>query len=79
MQGDADHICRTMVLAGMDTTANSIARLLQILSERQDVQEQLRSELLEALASDSDDEIMDFDQLMELPYLEAVCRETFRV
>ena len=26
MQGDADHICRTMVLAGMDTTANSIAR-----------------------------------------------------
>ena len=68
-----------MVLAGMDTTANTIARLLQILSERQDVQDKLRGELFEALGSDNDNETMDFDKLMELPYLEAVCRETFRV
>ena len=76
---DSDHLHRTMVLAAMDTTANSLARLLQILSERQDVQDKLRRELLEALGSEDDDtEIMDLDKLMGLPYLEAVMSEVLR-
>ena len=68
-----------MVLAGMDTTANSLARILQILAEHPDVQEKLRAELVDALHAQGDGETLDFDTLMDLPYLEAVCRETFRV
>ncbi|PIL32261.1 cytochrome P450 [Ganoderma sinense ZZ0214-1] len=69
----------TMVLAGMDTTANSIARILLVLSERQDVQEKLRAEILQALEMEGGGETLGFDKLMELPYLEAVCRELFRL
>lgn len=68
-----------MILAGMDTTANSITRVLQILSERQDVQDKLRAEILQAVEMAGDGEMLSFDQLMELPYLDAVCRESFRV
>ena len=68
-----------MVLAGMDTTANSLARALQILAERQDVQEKLRQEILHAIETDGHNGTLDYDKIMELPYLEAVCRETLRV
>ncbi|TBU57392.1 cytochrome P450 [Dichomitus squalens] len=69
----------TMVLAGMDTTANSLARALQILAERQDVQEKLRKEILHAIETEGQDGTLDYEKIMELPYLEAVCRETLRV
>ena len=68
-----------MILAGMDTTANSLARVLQLLAENQDVQERLRAEITQAVEADGDGDMLDFDKLMELPYLEAVCRETLRV
>ncbi|EJF63643.1 cytochrome P450 [Dichomitus squalens LYAD-421 SS1] len=69
----------TMVLAGMDTTANSLARALQILAERQDVQEKLRQEILHAIETEGQDGTLDYEKIMELPYLEAVCRETLRL
>ena len=68
-----------MILAGMDTTANSLARVLQLLAENQDVQDRLRAEITQAVEADGDGDMLDFDKLMELPYLEAVCRETLRV
>ena len=68
-----------MILAGMDTTANSLARVLQILAERPDVQDKLRQEILEAVEREGDGDMLDFDTVMELPYLEAVCRETLRM
>ena len=68
-----------MVLAGMDTTANTLARILELLSEHPDIQEKLREEIMQAVESDGGDGRLDFDKLMALPYLEAVCRETLRL
>ncbi|KAI0768611.1 cytochrome P450 [Trametes elegans] len=69
----------TMILAGMDTTANSLARVLQLLAEYPDVQTHLRAEIVEAVETGGDGDKLDFDRLMELPYLDAVCRETLRL
>ena len=66
-------------MAGMDTTANSLARVLQLLAERQDVQDRLRQEILQAVEAAGDGDMLGYDKVMELPYLEAVCRETLRV
>ena len=68
-----------MILAGMDTTANSLARVLQLLADRPQVQEKLRQEILQAVESEGEGDTLDFDKVMALPYLEAVCRETMRV
>lgn len=68
---------RTMLIAGMDTTANTLAHILDLLSQHQDVQEKLRAEIL--CAVETDGESPDFDRLMDLPYLEAVCRESLRL
>ena len=65
-----------MVVAAMETTSSAISRTLQLLSEHEDVQEKLRSEIREARA---DKEYIDFDELMNLPYMDAVCRETLRL
>ena len=67
-----------MVLAGMDTTANTLARVLQLLAEHPNVQDRLRGEILETIESEGSSTV-DFDKLMELPYMDAVCRETLRL
>ena len=65
----------TFILAGMDTTSNATARLLHLLAAHSDVQNKLREEILEAQAG----EAMSYEQIMGLPYLDAVCRETLRL
>ncbi|KAI0760478.1 cytochrome P450 [Fomes fomentarius] len=65
----------TFIFAAMDTTSNALAVTLQLLSEHQDVQEKLRREIL--TASQGND--LDYDALVSLPYLDAVCRETLRL
>lgn len=67
--------CRTMTFAGMDTTSNSLARILHILAMHPDVQEKVREESIKA-RSDGD---LSYDELMQLPYLDAVIRETLRL
>ncbi|KAI0359045.1 cytochrome P450 [Trametes cingulata] len=69
----------TMILAGMDTTANSLARILELLAKNPDVQERLREEIVHAVETEGSGDTLDFNKLMELPYLDAVCRETLRV
>lgn len=67
-----------LILAAMDTTSSALARILHVLSEHQEAQDRLREEVRAAYkASDSGD--LDYDTLHELPYLEAVCRETLRL
>ena len=70
----------TFILAGMDTTSNALARILSLLAEHPDVQEKLREELIQA-RDDGTGKLRDltYDEVMELPYLDAVCRETLRV
>jgi len=60
----------------MDTTSSALARTLWLLSIHQDVQEKLRFELREARAEHGD---IAYDELVALPYLDAICRETLRV
>ena len=67
----------TFILAGMDTTSNALSRILHLLAGRPDVQEKLRAELAEAQGGGRAD--IPYDDLVKLPYLDAVCRETLRV
>ncbi|KAI0628829.1 cytochrome P450 [Trametes polyzona] len=69
----------TLVLAAMDTTSNALARILSLLAEHQDVQDKLREELVQA-RDDGTGHLRDlnYDEVMGLPYLDAVCRESLR-
>ena len=61
----------------MDTTSNAISRVLYLLCEHQDVQAKLRAEILEAIREHGPE--IPYDVLVELPYMDAVCRETLRL
>ncbi|KAH9857497.1 cytochrome P450 [Lenzites betulinus] len=69
----------TLVLAAMDTTSNALSRIFHLLSEHPDVQQNLRDEITRA-RDDGTGKLRDltYDEVMELPYLDAVCRETLR-
>jgi cytochrome P450 len=66
----------TFLFAGTDTTSNALARILQMLALHPDIQETLREELVGAGGAAGQ---LDYNQLVELPLLEAVCRETLRL
>jgi Cytochrome P450 len=67
---------RTLVFAATDTTSNALSRILQLLALHSDTQDKLREELTEACGTNKE---LTHDQLVSLPYLEAVCRETLRL
>ena len=67
----------TFILAGMDTTSNALSRILHLLAQHPDVQNKLRAEIFEAQAGFGTD--VPYDDLIKLPYLDAVVRETLRV
>jgi cytochrome P450 len=62
----------------MDTTSSALSRILSLLADHQDVQDKLRAELIEAKKIIGGKEL-EYDQLVGLPYLDAICRETLRV
>lgn len=66
---------RTFVIAGMQTTSSAMSRTLHLLSINPDIQTRLRNEIREAQR----DGQLTYDQLVSLPYLDAVCRETLRL
>ena len=68
---------RTFILAGMDTTSNALSRILHILAQNPEAQDKLRAEVTEAMGGDTAD--IAYDDLVKLPYLDAICRETLRV
>ena len=68
---------RTFILAGMDTTSNALSPILHLLALRPDVQQKLRAEIVEAQGGDNSD--IPYDDLVKLPFLDAVCRETLRL
>ncbi len=69
------------MLAGLDTTSNGLSRLLYTLAQHQAAQERLRAELLEAQrqVNEGTGRGIPLDELMRLPYLDAVFRETLRL
>nr|VWO97569.1 Chitin synthase V [Ganoderma boninense] len=69
----------TFILAGMDTTSNALSRILHLLALHPDVQAKLRHELVEARDVVGNGRDVPYDDLVKLPYLDAVCRETLRL
>ncbi|KAL5504184.1 hypothetical protein ACEPAH_8258 [Sanghuangporus vaninii] len=67
----------TFILAGQDTTSHALTRALHLLSLNIDVQNRLRDEIITARKERGGTDF-DYDTLMGLPYLDAVCRETLR-
>ncbi|KAG8695168.1 cytochrome P450-dit2 [Ceratobasidium sp. 394] len=65
------------IFAGHETTSTAVSRILHILANNQDIQEKLREEIRHYFAQHQDD--INHDALLELPYLDAVVRETLRV
>ena len=61
------------MFSGTETTSGALARVLQALAEHPDVQHKLREELVAARHLYGPD--IPYDQLVELPILDAVCRE----
>nr|ANC28039.1 cytochrome P450 [Polyporus umbellatus] len=69
----------TFVLAGTDTTSNALSRILHLLSENPSAQARLRAEIAESQGGPGGNLDIPYDDIMKLPYLDAVCRETFRL
>ena len=59
----------------MGTTANALARTLHLLATHPEAQDRLRDEV--KLASSDGD--MTYDKLESLAFLDAFCREAFRL
>lgn len=70
--------CRALTTAGTDTTSSALSRILQLLCVHQQVQDRLREEIVAAQAA-NDGQDLCYDDLVKLPYLDAVCRETLRL
>ena len=63
----------------MDTTSNALSRVFHLLAQNPDVQNKLRAEILEARGGLGGETDTAYDDLLKLPYLDAVCRETLRL
>ena len=68
----------TFILAGMDTTSNALSVTLWRLAQDQDVQQKVRQEIFDAQDAQGGGDI-GYDDLVSLPLLDAVCRETLRL
>jgi Cytochrome P450 len=69
---------RILIFAAMDTTSNALSRTLSVLASHPGVQEKLRQEILDAVEKNGGRDLS-YDELVSLPFLDAVCRETLRL
>ncbi|KAF5343002.1 hypothetical protein D9758_013697 [Tetrapyrgos nigripes] len=67
-----------LIFAAMDTTSSALARVLHLLSIQPEIQDKLRQEIIDARNANGHKHIS-YDQLVSLPYLDAICRETLRL
>ncbi|TFY51187.1 hypothetical protein EVJ58_g10697, partial [Rhodofomes roseus] len=67
----------SFVLAGADSSAIALALIIQHLAERPDIQEKLRSEIVAAREGRDGD--LSYEELVKLPYVDAVVKETLRL
>ncbi|KAI9059398.1 cytochrome P450 [Trametes sanguinea] len=68
----------SLAFVATDTTSSALNLIFKRLAENLQAQEKLRAELQNAKSRHADGHIP-YDELMSLPYLEAVVRETLRV
>jgi cytochrome P450 len=69
---------RTLIFAAMDTTSNALSRILHLLATYPEVQDKLRHEITDALRNNGGQDFS-YDELVSLPFLDAICRETLRL
>jgi len=65
----------TLIFTGMETTSIAIVRILHVLAAHPEAQDKLREEVVQARLQGD----LSYDELMALPYMEAVCKETLRL
>jgi len=68
----------TLTFAAMDTTSNALSRTLSLLAAHPEMQDRVRQEILNALEKNEGQDLS-YDELVSLPFLDAVCRETLRL
>ncbi|KAJ4478576.1 cytochrome P450, partial [Lentinula lateritia] len=68
----------TFIFAAMDTTSSGLSRILHLLTLHPEVQDKMRDELVAARKEHQGSQLS-YDELVGLPYLDAVCRETLRL
>ena len=64
-----------ILFGASDTSSNALARMLHVLSSHTEEQETLRQEIFKFREAGEE---LTYDRLMELPFLDAVCKETLR-
>ncbi|KAF4613945.1 hypothetical protein D9613_007572 [Agrocybe pediades] len=68
----------SLTFAATDTTSGALARTFHLLAQHKDAQAKVREELRNARKATGGEDI-DYDTLVALPYLDALCRETLRL
>ncbi|KAK7014022.1 cytochrome P450 [Favolaschia claudopus] len=63
-----------IIHAGTDTTSSALNRIIHVLALNPEVQIKLRTEIMQ-----TKEELMSYDELVGLPYLDAVIREMLRL
>ena len=69
---------RSLTFAATDTTSGALTRTFHLLAQHKDVQAKVRAELRNARKANGGGDI-DYDTLVSLPLLDAICRETLRM
>lgn len=67
----------TFMFAGHDTTSSALSQILYCLAKNVKEQDTLRQEIIASGIVDGNE--VTYDDLMALPSLDAICRETLRV
>lgn len=76
---------RTIVFAAQDTASSATSRILHILAQNPEAQARLRAEIRDLRGfkrtedGNDSEELLEYDALMRLPYLDGVVRETLRL
>ena len=70
---------RTFTFAAMDTTSLAVSRILWILSQHEDVQDKIFLEISNARKAKEGGGDLTYDELVNLPYMDAICKETLRL
>lgn len=75
---DINSFPSAVTFAATDTTSNTISRILCLLADHKDIQLRLRTEIREARRANHDHDL-EYEELLALPLLDAVVKETLRV
>ncbi|KXN65535.1 cytochrome P450 [Conidiobolus coronatus NRRL 28638] len=67
------------ILAGHDTTSNTLSSTLYYLARYPEIQDKLRKEVLEALGHPAELTTPTIDQLKNIPYMDLVNKESMRI